>query len=69
MVHSDDWIEYKNLILERLDEIEKIEKDVVILKIQLAILTTKVVIITTSVAIGTSAVVAAIANNFFIKGA
>lgn len=67
MVNSDDWIEYRKLILDRLDDMDKVEEDIVTIKIQLAVLTTKVVVITASIALGTSALVTAIINNF-VKG-
>lgn len=67
MVHSDDWVEYKNLIMERLDDLKRIEDEIVALKVQLAVLSTKVVLITTGVALGTS-VIFSVVLNYFIKG-
>lgn len=67
MVHSDDWIEYKKLILDRLNDLSKLEEEMVSIKVQLAVLSTKVVVITASVAVGMSAIVSAIMNHF-IKG-
>jgi hypothetical protein len=67
MVNSDDWIEYKNLIMKRLDDVTKLEEDIVTIKVQMAVLTTKVVLITASVALGTSAMITAL-TNYMIKG-
>lgn len=68
MVNSDDWNEYKHLIMSRLDDISELEKEVVDIKIKLAVLTSKVVLITTGVAIIISGLFTGIVNHFLTKG-
>jgi hypothetical protein len=63
----NDWIEYKNLIMSRLDDIDKLEEEIVTIRVQLAILTTKLVLITASVSLGTSAVATAVITHL-LKG-
>lgn len=68
MVNSDDWVEYKKLIMSRLDDVAELERDITNLKIQLAVLTTKVLLITGGVALVVSGVVTGIINHILTKG-
>jgi hypothetical protein len=68
MVNSDDWVEYKQLIMSRLDDIAELEKDIIDLKIKLAVLTTKILLLTGGVAMVISGLVTGLINHFLSKG-
>jgi hypothetical protein len=68
MVNSDDWVEYKKLIMARLDDVSDLEKEVIDIKIQLAVLTAKVLLMSGGAALVVSGLVTGIINHFLTKG-